>query len=154
MAFTLSTGLKNALLNNAGLKSALANGQIRIFNGVRPQSADDAESGAVLCIITLNSAAMVSGVVTNGLVIDTPSGGAVGIPSGAVWSGKNLATGNATWFRWYPNTFDAHQGVATGGDKIRLDGNCAAGGGGDLNLSTTNLKINVPTTVDNVNLYL
>lgn len=154
MAFTLSTGLKNALLNASGLKSALASGQIRIFNGVRPASADDAESGALLCIITLASGAMVSGVTTNGLVLDTPANGAIGIPAGAVWSGKALANGNATWFRWYPNNFDAQQGAANGGDKIRLDGNCAAGGGGDLNLSTTNVKINVPITVDNVNLYL
>lgn len=153
MAFGLSTGLKNALLNNQGLKTALANGQIRIFNGTRPASADSAESGALLCIITLSSGAMTSGVATNGLVLDTPDGGAVGIPDGAVWSGENLVDGSARWFRWYPNDFDDHMGAASGGDKIRLDGNCGTTGA-DMVLSSTNLKAGVPTTVDDVNLYL
>ena len=153
MAFTLSTGLKNLLLNNQGLKTALANGQIRIFNGVKPASADDAESGALLCIITLASGTMVSGTPTNGINLDNAADGSVDIPDGAIWSGKNLASGSATWFRWYPNDFDLQMGAATGGNKVRLDGNCGTSGA-DLQLSSTNLKINVPTTIDAVNLYL
>jgi hypothetical protein len=96
---------------------------------------------------------MVSGVATNGLNLDTPSGGAVGKPVADVWSGKNLATGTAGWFRWYPNDFDNQMGAAAAGNKTRLDGNCATSGG-QLNLSSVSLKIDITTTVDNVNLYL
>ncbi len=153
MAWRLSTGMKNAILNDKGLKEALANGQIRIFSGPQPHSADDAEQGALLVTITLASGAMVSGTPTNGLSLDTPAGGIVGKPEASVWSGKNVANGSAGWFRWYPNNFDSHMGAATDGDKIRIDGNCATSGG-QMNLSSTNLKINVTTTVDNVALFL
>ena len=153
MAWRLSTGMKNAILNDKGLKEALANGQIRIYSGPQPDSADAAEQGALLTIITLSSGAMVSGTTTNGLNLDAPDGGIIGKPSASVWSGKNLANGSAGWFRWYPNDFDSHMGAATGGNKIRIDGNCATSGG-QMNLSSTNLKINVTTTVDNVALFL
>lgn len=153
MAWRLSTGMKNAILNDKGLKEALANGQIRVYAGPQPTSADEAEQGTLLCILTLASGAMVSGVTANGLNLDTPEGGVVGKPEAAVWSGKNLANGTAGHFRWYPNNFDAHMGTANAGDKIRIDGNCATSGG-QLNMSTTNLKINVTTTVDNVALFL
>lgn len=154
MAWRLSEGLKNALLGTAGLKEALANGQIRIFSGPQPASPEEAETGQLLCVVTLASGAMVSGVTTNGINLDTPTGGAIGKPTASVWSGKNLATGTAGWFRWYPNDFDNHQGAATAGNKIRLDGNVAAGSGGQLNLSSVSLKVDITTTIDNVNLYL
>ena len=153
MAWRLSTGMKNAILNDKGLKEAFTAGQIRIFSGPQPNSADDSEQGALLAVITLASGAMVSGNPANGLTLDTPAGGVVGKPEAAVWSGKNVANGSAGWFRWYPNDFDSHMGAATGGDKIRIDGNCATSGG-QMNLSSTNLKINVTTTVDNVALFL
>jgi len=153
MAWKLSKGLKNLLLGSTGLRTALLNGQIRVFGGPQPESSDDAETGPLLCILTLGSGAMVSGQAANGLACDTPAGGIVGKPEAAVWSGKNLATGTAGWFRWYPNNFDAHMGAANGDDKIRIDGNCATSGG-QLNLTSTALKINVTTTVDNVGLFL
>jgi hypothetical protein len=153
MAWRLSEGLKNALLGTASLKTILANGQIRIFAGPQPASAEDAETGPVLCVITLASGAMVSGVGTNGINMATPSGGAIGKASGEVWSGKNLATGTAGWFRWYPNAFDTNMGAAAAGNKIRLDGNVATSGG-QLNLSSVSLRLDITTTIDNVNLFL
>ena len=153
MAWRLSEGLKNALLGTASLKDVLANGQIRIFTGPQPPSAEDAETGQLICILTKASGAMVSGVATNGINLDAPAGGAIGKPVADVWSGKNLATNTAGWFRWYPNDFDNQMGAATAGNKIRLDGNCATSGG-QLNLSSVALKIDITTTVDSVNLYL
>lgn len=153
MAWRLSEGLKNVLLGTSPLKTALANGQIRIFGGPQPPSAEDAETGPLLAIITLASGAMVSGVTTNGITLDNPAGGAVGKPGASVWSGKNLATGTAGWFRWYPNDFDSHMGAASNGNKIRLDGNVATSGG-QCNLSSVALKVDITTTIDNVNLFL
>ena len=153
MAWRLSEGLKNALLGTSALKDILANGQIRIFTGSQPGTAEAAETGQLLCTITLASGAMVSGVATNGINLATPSGGAIAKAVTEVWSGQNAADGTAGWFRWYPNDFDDQMGAATAGDKIRLDGAISTSGA-QLNLSSTTLKAGITTTIDNVNLYL
>lgn len=153
MAWRMSTGLKNALLGANGLKEAFANGQIRIFAGPQPDSADTAESGQLLCVISLESGAMTSGVATNGINFGTSSGGQIGKSDTEVWSGKNLADGSAGWFRWYPNAFDLHTGASTDGTKIRLDGACGTIGSQML-LPSVLLKRDATTTVDNVSINL
>ena len=149
MPWKLSSGLKNSLLGDNGLKKTLASGQIRIFSGAQPPNADAAEQGALLCVVTLASGAMTSGTSTNGLVFDSPTGGKLGKPVSAVWSGVNVANGTAGWFRWYPNDFDNHVGADTDGTKIRVDGSCSTGSG-QMNLVSLNLKSGVTTTIDNV----
>ena len=153
MAWSLSTGLKNALLGTSGLKEALANGQIRIYSGPQPDSADKAEQGALLCIITLNSGAMTSGVATNGINLGTPAGAQIGKAAGEVWSGLNLQTGTAGWMRWYPNSFNSNMGEDSTGTKIRLDGNCGTSGA-QMILASVSLTQGVSTTVDNVSLAI
>jgi hypothetical protein len=151
MAWRLSTGLRNKILGAAAgqgsLQEIFANGQIRIYTGTQPTNADTAETGSLLCTITLASGAMDSGVSTNGINLGNAADGTVGKASGEVWSGVNGASGTAGWFRWYPNDFDDHTGG--GATKICLDGNCATSGG-QMNLSSTALTSGITTTVDNV----
>lgn len=153
MAWRLSTGLRNALLDTNSLAGILADGQIRIFTGSQPSSADEGETGTHLCTITLSSGSMTSGEADNGLELGTAADGTIGKADGEVWSGENIAGGTAGWFRWYPNDFDDHQGAASGGDKIRIDGNCSTSGA-QMNLSSTSLTSGVTTTVDNVELTM
>ena len=157
MAWRLSTGLRNALLGLASgdgsLKTILANGQIRIFTGTQPASADDAETGALLCTITLASGAMESGVATNGINLGVAVAGVIGKAAGEVWSGVNNASGTAGWFRYYPNAFDNHKGAASGGNKIRLDGRVATSGA-EMTLTSTALIVDVTSTATTVELTL
>ena len=141
--------MRNALLDTGSLKGILANGQIRIYTGTQPANADAGETGTLLCTITLASGEMTSGTETNGINLGNADGGTVGKADGEVWSGVNSDGGTAGWFRWYPNDFGDHTGAATGGDKVRIDGNCATSGG-QMNLSSTSLTADVTTTVDNV----
>lgn len=157
MAWRLSTGLRNKLLGAASgqgsLQQILANGQIRIYTGPQPASADAAETGSLLCTITLGSGAMTSGNATNGINLGNAADGIIGKAAGEVWSGVNSAQGTAGWFRWYPNDFDGQMGAATGGDKTRIDGSCASSGA-QMNLSSTSLVNGITTTVDNVALTM
>lgn len=151
MAWRLSTGLRNKILGAASgqgsLQEILANGQIRIYTGTQPANADTAETGTLLCTITLASGDMTSGVATNGINLGNAADGTVGKADGEVWSGVNAASGTAGWFRWYPNAFADN--IGGGAAKICIDGNCATSGG-QMNLSSTSLTAAVTTTVDNV----
>ena len=151
MAWRLSTGLRNKLLGaesgEGSLKQIFANGQIRIYTGTQPASADAGETGTLLCTITLASGEMTSGTATNGINLGNADGGAIGKATGEVWSGVNAASGTAGWFRWYPNAFTDN--IGGGAAKICIDGNCATSGG-QMNLSSTSLTSGVTTTVDNV----
>ena len=155
MAWRLSTGLRNKILGaesgQGSLKQIFANGQIRIYTGTQPANADTAETGSLLCTITLASGAMTSGTATNGINLGNAADGTIGKADGEVWSGVNAASGTAGWFRWYPNAFDANTGGGT--TKICLDGNCGVGTG-DMRLFSTNLAAGVTTTADNVALSL
>ena len=151
MAWRLSTGLRNKLLGaesgQGSLQEILANGQIRIYVGTQPTSADIAESHTLLCTITLASGEMTSGDATNGINLGNATDGTIGKATGEVWSGVNENSGMAGWFRWYPNAFADN--IGGGADKICIDGNCATSGG-QMNLSSTSLAADVTTTVDSV----
>lgn len=101
MALRLSTGLRNKLLGTEGFKSIMQNGVIRIFPGVQPSSADDAEGATQLLEITVSSGTFTPGTATNGLNFADPSGGSCAKASGEVWSGAAASTGTAGWFRFY-----------------------------------------------------
>ena len=151
MAWKLSPGLKNALLGTGSFKEIFANCQIRIYDGAQATGDSPAESGNLLCIITLGSGAMASGVATNGLNFANPVGVAVGKPTAAIWSGVNLMNGTARSFRIYPNDFTAH--IGEGDDKIWLEG-AAGTTSAQMLLISTSLVKDRTTSVDNVNIEL
>lgn len=108
MAERLSTGHVNSLLTQ--WKTDYANGVMGIFGGAsQPADANSAETGTLLCLITLNSGAFTGGVATNGLEFGDPADGVLSKAGGETWSGTVLAaagTGTtATYFRFYDNAY-------------------------------------------------
>jgi len=150
MAWRLSTGIRDGLLNTAansggGLAELLKDGVIEIYSGTQPADADSAEAGTLLCVITEASGVFTGGVATNGLNFDPAASGVIDKLTGEVWSGANTATGTAGWFRFYANDFT--KGAST--TAVRLDGAIATSGS-QMNLSNTALVSSVTTTVDSV----
>lgn len=58
MTIRLSTGLRNMLAGSLGFNGAMNHGFIKIFSGTQPASADAAETGTLLGIITKASGAL------------------------------------------------------------------------------------------------
>ena len=140
--------------------SVLRNGIIDIYSGGQPTSADDAETGTLLCSITLNSATFTPGSPENGINLGQVDNATIhkaidpdtGNPE--VWSGIGTAacgTGgiNAGWFRFYAN--DKATGSST--DAIRIDGAISTSGA-QLNMSSTLIVEGVTVTIDTVDMPL
>jgi len=145
MAWRLSMGLRNALLDANGLAEAMTDGVIEIYSGTQPADADSAETGTLLCVITESGGAFTGGVATNGLELDTPVDGVIDKEAAETWQGDNVATGTAGWFRYHANPFT--KGAST--TAVRVDGACATSGS-QMNLSSTSLTSGITTTVDSV----
>ena len=143
MSVQLSTGLRNDMLNATGFTEAFTNGVIYIYSGPQPANADAAVQGTLLGIITKNGGAFSFGTATNGLNFAAPSAGAVSKDSNA-WQMTGLVAGVAGWGRLMGNPTD-NLGSST--TLPRLDFN-VANVGGDLDLSSVNIVVGAPTTID------
>lgn len=143
MALRLSTGLRDKLLGLGSFKTIMQNGVIRIFPGVQPASADDAEGATHLIEITESSGAFTPGAAASGLNFDAPVNGVTAKAAGEVWSGSAAATGTAGWFRFYAN--DRTTGADTA--HARFDGSVSTSGA-QLNMSSTAITAGATTTID------
>lgn len=76
MALRLSTGLRNALLQNTSLRQAFAGGKLQIYSGSQPATADTAVAGTLLATISLASGALTNEVASTGNL--TLTGGGAG----------------------------------------------------------------------------
>jgi hypothetical protein len=76
MALRFSKGFRNFLNEGGSMKQALANGELRLYSGSQPASADDAVAGTLRAIITVGGAARTAEVKSVGSVELT--GGASG----------------------------------------------------------------------------
>ena len=123
-------------------RSIFRNGTIKIFTGPQPTSADDAETGTMLCNITLASGTFTPGSPTNGINFGEPNNGVLPKEDGEIWSGENAATGTAGWFRVYNND-----------GTISMDGACATSGA-EMNMTSTSLTAGVTTTGDDVSITM
>lgn len=139
-----STGFVEGLANGDGMKSMLNNGVIYIYSGSQPTSADNAATGTLLALVTLDGGAFTHGSATNGLVLENPGGGVCQKPAAATWKGTGLEEGQAAWFRFSGNSLDS-QGAST--TLPRIDGTVGTTGA-DLVGSTRSIKVGVPFSVD------
>lgn len=77
MAVRLSTYLRNYMLGIGSLKRVLQGGEIRIFTGSQPSSADNAETGTLLVTLTSSSGARTAETRGTGTITLSGSGGQV-----------------------------------------------------------------------------
>ena len=121
MAFRLSTGLRNAILDN-GLNGRFNSGTLEIRSGSQPANADAAPTGTLLASISLPAdcfAAAASGAIAK---------------SGTWQDASADATGTAGWFRFRTST----DGGGSSTTDERMDGAITAtGGGGDMEFDST-----------------
>lgn len=144
MALQLSTGLRNGMLNMIGFTEAFTNGVIYIYSGPQPINADAAITGTLLGQVTKNGGTFSFGSPTNGLNFLAPVAGVVSKDAN-VWQMTGIAPGGvAGWFRLMGNAADSLGQSAT---LPRMDGSVAQSGG-DLNLSSTQIVVGAPTTID------
>jgi hypothetical protein len=76
MTLRLSAGLRNFVNQNGSIRDALSGGEIQIYSGAQPATADTAPTGTLLATITASSAARTSEVLAVGTV--TLNSGAAG----------------------------------------------------------------------------
>lgn len=135
-----STGLRSSMLAGPGVKPTLDGGEIRIYSGIRPATADDSLGAAVLlCTVRLNG--------THGIAFDDSTTGILVKPTGAEWTGDNVASGTATFFRIVQS---ADTGAAsTSAPRIQGAVGVVAA---DLNLDTVALISGLPTPVASFNI--
>lgn len=125
-----------------------ANGVMAIYSGTQPASADDAETGSLLCLITRNSGAFTPGDSENGLNFKLPLifTGEITKDPEEIWSGIAINDGVAGWFRFYDNTY------TTGESFIakRFDGSISNVGSPQLiMMNNTNVFTGMNIEIDN-----
>lgn len=139
-------------LTGGSLKDIFKDSVLKIYSGSQPASADAAVTGTLLCTITVSSGTFTPGAVAAGLEFDVASSGAISKLSTQTWSGVNVATGTAGYFRLYANAPDT--GVLDSGYIYpRIDGAIATAGS-ELNLSSTSLVASATLTIDTFTLTL
>jgi hypothetical protein len=138
MALSLSTGLRQGILHTSGLNALLDTGEIRIFSGSAPSTADDTQTGVLL--VTINSA---SGSAFNCKFLDTAVAGVLSKQIDT-WDGVAVQTGTAGYFRYCASTGD---GGATSTTLVRIQG-AVSTSGAELNMSSTSITSAATTTID------
>lgn len=77
MTLRLSTGLRDYVNQGGSIKEALQNGQILIYSGSQPATADTAPSGTLLASITANSGIRTAEVLATGTITLSGTAGTV-----------------------------------------------------------------------------
>lgn len=151
MAIRLSTGCVNALAGggagDGSFKDVFANAVVAVYTGVQPATADTAESGTLLGLITLNGDSFTGGVVTNGLNWDAAVGGVCSKPSAEEWAIVPIESGTAGWARLYDNSMT----TGASSSAVRLDMACGVGAG-ELRFSSTLLTATVKSLINTFNI--
>ena len=139
MSLKTSTALRNYMLLTGSLKGALDGGFIKIYSGTVPADADQSLGSAVLlCTITKN------GDGTTGLTLNTSVANGAITKFAETWSGTNVATGTATFWR-FVKTGDAGDLNTT--TAIRQQG-LASTSGSELIMTTVSLVASAPQNID------
>jgi hypothetical protein len=138
MALSISTGLRDGVLDTSALNALLDQGELRIFSGSAPSTADDTETGTLL--VTINT------VTGSGFDLSFQDTAASGVLSKQIntWDGVAVASGTAGYFRLCASTSDAG-GTST--TEVRIQG-AVATSGAELNMSSTTITSGATTTID------
>lgn len=137
MTIAVSTGLRDAMLNATGLKGALDGGEIRIYSGTAPTSADAAVPVDADILVTILTD------VAGGLTFDAPVDGTIAKAAAETWTSDVAVSGTATWYRHVANG-DLDDASTT---APRIQGTAGTVGTA-LVLSSTALVMGSPQTID------
>lgn len=107
-----------------GIRGIFKGCGIALYTGTQPSSANDAATGTLIADVTETEDG-------DPLVFDSATGGALAQPSGVIWEGNNVASGNYGYGRIYAKGTD-HSASST--DDARLDFSIATSGA-DVNLN-------------------
>jgi hypothetical protein len=146
-AYSAGTSITLITFTGGSFLDLFENGVLAIYSGAQPASADAAENGTLLILITVGSGSFAGGQPVNGLNFQNPAVVGVLSKNAAVWSGNGAATGTAAWFRFYSNGYNT--GADAGLAWNRFDGSIGiSGSGADLIVATTAIAQGAPYTVD------
>jgi len=137
-----STGLRNYMLDNASFKDALDDGVMRLYAGTVPATADASVGAAtLLCEITDNDQGLGAG---QGIDFETNAvDGVLTKETSQIWSGTNVDSGTATFFRVETQADDGSMSTT----NPRVQGTISTAGA-DLNLSDPDLVDTELQTID------
>lgn len=144
MTVRLSTGLRNNIAGNIGFAGSFTNGVIYIYSGSQPLSADNAVSGTLLGVVSVDALPFSFGSPDNGLNFDPPVAGTVAKAADEDWRFEGITNGTAGWFRLMGNAAD---NLASSTTLPRMDGSIGTSNA-DLNLSNISVSAAAPNTID------
>lgn len=137
MAETFSTGFVNSLMTT--FINDFKDGVLALYSGTQPTTADDAETGELLCIVTNDGESFTAGQPNSGLNFNaSPVKGVATKATNEIWTGTVLETGTVGWFRFYDNNYTT--GKLLGENSVkRFDGRVGTGTDAELQITNTNL---------------
>jgi len=141
-----------AAINRNGIMEARVATNVVTLYGRPGTGVTTAAVSGTLTTVTATYVAMGSGVAgiapVNGLILATPSLGAIAKSTSQVWSFAGVAAGTAGWFRFFSSdTADTGAALTAAPWYPRIDGSIATSGA-DLNLSNISIAIGAPNTCD------
>jgi len=147
MAERFSTGHANMICD--AVRTGYANGILALFGGAsQPADSNSAETGTLLCLITVDGGAFTPGLAANGLNFGPTVSGAIAKAVAETWTGDGLpAAGDgtiATYFRYYAN--DYVTGAST--SAKRFDGAISTSATAELQMSVTMIVEGAPVVIN------
>jgi hypothetical protein len=144
MAFKVSTGLRNSMLDTESFKASMDLGFLLIYEGAVPAGADDTLATAGL-LCTLSVDGLGTGLTWEAAAIS----GIISKATGETWQGQNTDSGTATFFRFVQ---PGDTGL-TDPTELRVQGLVGLVGA-ELNLSSVTLTVSAVQTVNHFNVAL
>ena len=141
MALLYSTGYRMGSLGSAAsptgnpIQDLLASGEIKIYSGTAPATADAAVTGTLLAAINNGGA---------GTLFAEPSSNAIAIAGGETWSIAAVATGTASYFRYVIKATDDGLLSTT---QVRIQGTVGTSGA-DMIIGNTAIVSGATQTID------
>ena len=136
MSMRISTGAFAAWLCVGSLKTVMENGVIGIYSGPQVSSANAAETGELLCWLTVDGLDFVPGAPGNGLNLEDTIAAFIEKAAAENWTGDFLKDGIMGWFRYYSNAAETGESETA----IRIDGRVGTSRA-DLEVVTTQASL-------------
>lgn len=146
-----SSAFLNGLATNLGFAEMMSGGVVRLFTGIRPNSANDAiPVGSIeVARLTTDGKTFYPGISNGaGLLFSAYNDGV--LHGFGTWTLNGIAPGTAAWFRWNYAGLDYN---SAGSNFPRIDGDVGVVGGDkkDLMLETASITID---TLANLEMFM